>query len=150
MTLRGAGLTGVIAGTLCAGGAYAVAWMSGGASPVAPWLMVAGITMTLSAMILLSAGTTARRRVLVGAAIVLAILLAGAFGAALLLPREASSDDLLLGLPRRLALVVYVIGLIPALILPLAFAIDFRDDGLDPDALKALRDECARLRGGPS
>lgn len=150
MTLRGIGLSGVVAGTLCAGGAYAAAWLSDGVSLIAPWLMVAGITLTLGASVLLGAGRTMRRPLLVVAAILLAILLAGVFGAALLLPRESLSDHLLFGLPRRLALVVYGIGLLPALILPLAFALDFRDVGLDPAGLKALREECARLRGEAS
>ena len=150
MTWRGAGLSGVVAGTLCAGGAYATAWLSGGTSPAAPWLMVACIALTLPGTVLLGAGRSTRQPWLIGAAVVLVILLPGVLAAALLLPHETPADRLLLGLPRRLALVVYGIGLVPALILPLAFARDFRDDGLDPDGLKALRDECARLRGESS
>lgn len=64
------------------------------------------------------------RRLLVPFAAVLLIML-GAFAAALLLPADA--EPLLLGLPRRAAIVLFGIGVLPVLILPIAYALTFDD-----------------------
>jgi hypothetical protein len=63
-----------------------------------------------------------------------------AFGLALLLPAdEAPGAALWLGLPRRAALVLYGAGLLPALVLPLAYALTFDGSPFRPDAVERLR-----------
>jgi hypothetical protein len=68
------------------------------------------------------------------------------FGAALLLPAETATGPLWLGLPRRAAMVLLGIGLLPLFVLPFAYARDSGDVQLDADALSALRAEAIRLR----
>lgn len=147
MTLRAAGVAGTAVGATCAGIAYATACWSGGASHLAPWFMLAAISISMGSALLLGAGRASRHPLLAAAAAFLALSLAAVLGAALLLPAEAAGEPLLFGLPRRLGLVVVGIGLLPFLVLPAAFARDFTDDGLDPDALAALRAKAAALRG---
>lgn len=147
MTLRTAGVVGTAAGATCAALAYGTAWWSGGTSAVAPWFMLAAISISMASALLLGAGRHGSHPILAGAAVFLAISLATLLGAALVLPAELAPDALLFGMPRRLGLVVTGIGLLPFLVLPAAFARDFTDDGLDPAALAALREQAAALRG---
>ena len=76
------------------------------------------------------------RRLALPFAAVLLILL-GAFAAALSLP--AAGEPLLLGLPRRAAIVLYGVGVLPALILPIAYAVTF-------DELTLTEEDVARVR----
>jgi hypothetical protein len=51
-------------------------------------------------------------------------------------------------LPLRVAIEVIGVGVLPALVLPLWFALAFRADGLDGGSLAELRRRAARLRAG--
>lgn len=108
--------------------------------------MVFGVALLMPGALLLGAlrpGRSHRRLVVVAAS--MGALLLMAFGAALLLPDSSSAEPLWLGLPRRAAIIVYGVGLLPVLWLPWAFARDFKDFGLDEARLAELRRECARL-----
>jgi hypothetical protein len=108
--------------------------------------MVLGVALLLPGTLLLGALRRGRNTVrLVLIALVLGVVLAGCFGAALLMPASGAEEPLLLGLPRRAAIVIYGVGLLPILFLPWAFARDFRDFGLDPARLAEVRREAARL-----
>lgn len=140
-------LAGVISGLLLIALAYASAWLPGGAPVSAAWVMVVGTALLLSSMMALGGIRRGRswRRVVAAAAFLFGVLVAG-FGAALLLPAEGVSGPYLLGLPLRAAIILLGIGIVPVLVLPLAFAADFDDTGLDETSLARLRTECARLR----
>jgi hypothetical protein len=72
-------------------------------------------------------------------AFVIAILAIG-FGAALALPaNESGSSHLWLGLPLRAAVVIYGIGLLPIVVLPVAYAITFRTQTLSADDVARVR-----------
>lgn len=108
--------------------------------------MVLGVALLMPGGVLLGAwrpGRNHRRLVVVAAGLGALLLLV--FGAALLLPDAGSAEALLLGLPRRAAIVIYGAGILPILWLPWAFARDFRDFGLDEERLAEIRRECARL-----
>jgi hypothetical protein len=108
--------------------------------------MVLGVSLVMPGTLLLGAlrpGRHMRRLVMV--ATVMGVLLLVAFGAALWLPDAGSSEALLLGLPRRAAIVIYGAGVLPILWLPWAFARDFRDSGVDAERLATLRAACARV-----
>lgn len=81
------------------------------------------------------------RRLLLPFAAVLLIMLS-AFAAALLLP--AAGEPLLLGLPRRAALVLYGIGVLPALILPIAYALTFDELTLTEEDVERVREAASR------
>ena len=70
------------------------------------------------------------------------LIMLGAFAAALLLP--AAGEPLLLGLPRRAAIVLYGIGLLPVLILPVAYALTFDELTLTEEDIERVREAASR------
>ena len=125
--------------TCCIALAYASAFVPGGGEWGA-WSMVIGLaTMVVSLMVL----GVARRgrgvgRLAVPLAFTFVVIVAG-FGAALLLPVETVGGRLVLGLPLRAALVLYGVGLLPILVLPLAYALTFDDMTLSEADLARVR-----------
>ena len=146
-------LRGVIGGLLLVALAYLSAWLRGDAAPWMLWSMIAGVALSLSGAIALGGIRRGRsgRRVIATAGFLFVVLLSG-FGAGLLLPTGSSTGPFLLGLPLRAAVILLGIGIVPALVLPFAYAADFDDSGLDETSLAAFRDECTRLRNqaGPA
>lgn len=122
---RRVGLRLLVAGVLAQAAAMiAAATADGGA---AAWLGVVGTTTTLVGVLVMGAARAGRlSRWAVLAAGVVAVLLLGGLAAALLLPAETPDGPLWLGLPRRAAILLLGIGLLPAIILPACYALDFR------------------------
>ena len=64
--------------------------------------------------------------------------------AALLLPPdEGPSSAIVLGFPLRAAIVVYGVGIVPLLALPLAYALTFDESRLDPERIRRRARELA-------
>ncbi len=115
------GVALLTAGVAAVALAYAAIVVRGVPPWWAPWALALGASVASVAMFVLGAATRGvlTRRVtalLVG----LGVLLLAAFWTALALP--GTGEPLLLGLPRRLAVVFYAVGFIPLLVLPLTFA----------------------------
>jgi hypothetical protein len=146
-TPRRLGWFGVVGGLLAQASAYGVAMVGDPADPVVAWLAVVGISATMAGTLVIGA---LRGDTLSGparlAAIVLLVVPLVAFAAALLLPAETAIDPLLLGLPRRAAIVLIGVGILPVLVLPLAYARDTSTTSLSTEGLAALRAEAERLR----
>jgi hypothetical protein len=146
-TARWLGWSGLVGGLLAQCGAYLMAMvLAPEAAPVA-WLAVVGIAASLSGTLVIGAlrdGQLSRPALL--AAIVLFFVPLIGFGAALLLPPETANGPLLLDLPRRAAVVLLGVGVLPLLILPFAYANDPNNAPLDAGALMELRAEAERLR----
>jgi hypothetical protein len=122
------------------GGAYALAFLPGGPPSWAAWGVALGSAGALSSMMALGATRRGRVRPVAAAACVLTFaVVAGAFAAALLLPPEPADAPLLLGLPLRASLVLYGVGVVPLLFLPLTYALSFDADTLDAGDLDAVR-----------
>jgi hypothetical protein len=71
------------------------------------------------------------------------VVLAGGFLLALTLPAETAGTRLILGLPPRAAIIMYGIGLFPAFVIPLAYALTFDRLTLseaDLQRVRAMRD----------
>ncbi|HEU0055327.1 MAG TPA: hypothetical protein VFQ39_19200, partial [Longimicrobium sp.] len=69
-----------------------------------------------------------------------ALVLAGGFAAALALPAsEAAGAPLFLGLPLRAAVIIYGIGILPIVVLPIAYALTFAEQTLAPGDLERVR-----------
>lgn len=139
-------MPGTFLGVLAIALAYAAAFIPR-AAPAAPWLMVGGIALLIVALCVLGTRRSGRSRPLllrVGLGFLGLVLVAG-FGAALALPPESVAAPLLLGLPRRAALVVYGIGILPALFLPLVYALSFGRAVLGDAELRELRARLAKL-----
>ena len=71
------------------------------------------------------------------------VVLAGGFCAAL--SRLGASTDLWLGLPRGAAVILYVVGLLPMAVLPLAYALTFESTTMSERELDELRRKLREL-----
>ena len=124
---------------------YAGAFTAG-ATTWAPWVLAIAIPASLGSIMALGA-TRGRAGLgkLVGPLIFVFLLLAVGFCIALALPEESSESPLWLGLPRRAAIIVYGIGLLPIIVLPIAYAMTFDVQTLNPNDIERVR-ALARLR----
>lgn len=155
-TTRRTALVALVAGILAIALGYGAAFSRGGTPSWAPWLLALGIPVALGAIMILGA---ARGRMGIGPlkypfAFVVATLAIG-FGAALALPAtEGPLSELWLGLPARAAIVIYGIGLLPIIVLPVAYALTFETQTLnaeDVERVRALaRENRARSEDRPS
>ncbi len=118
---------------------YAAAFLPGDPPAWAPWCLAVGTSTLLLAMMLLGAYRPGRSlRPLFLPLLATYVILVGGLGLALLLPPEEAGATLWLGLPRRAALLIYGIGVVPAAILPLAYARTFDRLTLSGDDLERI------------
>lgn len=138
---RRAALVALFIGIAAIAGGYAAAFSRGGAPIWAAWLLALGIPVSLVAIMILGA-TRGRRGI--GAlkipfAFVALVLMIG-FGAALALPAtEGPLSTLWLGLPARAAIVIYGVGLLPIIVLPVAYALTFATQTLSAEDVERVR-----------
>lgn len=141
-TTRRAALFALLVGVLAIAIGYAGAFFPRGTPVWAPWLLALGIPIALGAIMILGA---ARGQMGIGPlrypfAFVVAVLAIG-FCAALALPAsEGPLSKLWLGLPARAAMVIYGIGLLPIIVLPVAYALTFEAQTLSADDVKRVRE----------
>lgn len=120
-------LAALVLGTLLIAAAYAAQMILGAAPGWAPWAYLVGMSTSMLAMLVLGAARTRGGvgRLALPIAFIYAVLLAG-FGMALTLaPETSAAAPLWLGLPRRAAIVIYGIGVLPLFLLPIAYAMTF-------------------------
>ena len=137
---RRAGVIGLVLSLISIALAYLAVLVTGRTPPWAPWAYMIGMTTAMLATTILGA---ARRRGGVGPLAApfafIYLLLLGGFGAALLMAPETGADvPLWLGLPRRAAIVMYGIGVLPLFLLPFAYALTF-------DSMTLSEDDLARV-----
>ena len=103
--------------------------------------MIAGIAFCcVGAMALGMPSSGPRPRVLKAALFLVGVVIVCGFGFAFALPEAAPQDPAtLLGFPLRTALVVYVVGVIPLVLLPIAYALAFDERLVSPELLERLR-----------
>jgi hypothetical protein len=139
--VRAYAVAGLLAGVLAIAGGYASAFIDGGAPAWGVWLLAIGIPVSLTAVMVLGAarGEGGIGSLKIPFAIVFLILSIG-FGAAISLPgTESAASRLWLGLPVRAAIIIYGIGLLPIVILPIAYAMTFETQTLDAADLEKVR-----------
>ena len=120
---------------------YGAAFEKGGTPSWAHWLLALVIPVALRAIMVLGAVRGARGigPLKFAFAFVILILVVG-FGAALALPAtESTVSRLWLGLPVRAAIVIYGIGLLPIIVLPVAYALTFEAMTLSAEDLERVR-----------
>jgi len=138
---RRAALTALFLGIAAIGAGYAAAFSPTGTPVWAAWLLALGIPVALGAIMILGA---ARGRRGIGPlkipfAFVVLVLVIG-FGAALALPAtEGPLSTLWLGLPARAAIVIYGVGLLPIVVLPIAYALTFETQTLSAEDVERVR-----------
>jgi len=148
MTQQTRDLLTIVLGALLVGAAYLSAFLPGGAPTAAAWLMLAGMTLVLVGLMMLGARRAGARlgRLRWVFGFVVAILMLCFGGALMLAPSEGPGALLILGLPPRAALVMIGVGVLPALVLPVAYAITFDDQTLRPDDLASIRRAAEAVR----
>ena len=145
------GLVPVVAGTFAVAAAYTGAFFPGGSARWAPWSMILGIALLCVGLMALGAARAGRPLGVLWIPLIFTfVVLVGGFGLALELPgAEGPSAKLIGGLPLRAALLIYGIGLLPALVLPLAYALTFDRQTLDAADLERVRAARRRREEGP-
>lgn len=152
MTQQTRDLLIVVLGTVLIGLAYGSAFLPAGASAVSAWLMLVGMSLVLVGLMILGARRTGSRlgrlRWVFGFLVTLLLVCFG--GALLVAPSEGPGSLLILGLPPRAALVLIGVGVVPALVLPVVYALTFDEQTLRPGDLDAIRRAAGagRERGG--
>jgi hypothetical protein len=141
-------LAALFFGVLAIAIGYAAAFSRSGTPQWAPWLLALGIPASVGAIMILGAARGERG---IGALkvpfiFVIAILAVG-FCAALAMPAtENAASRLWFGLPARAAVIIYVIGLLPIVVLPVAYAVTFKTQTLTAEDVARVRSLGERYR----
>jgi hypothetical protein len=138
---RRAALVTLFIGIAAIAAGYAGAFAKTGTPVWAPWLLAFGIPLALGAIMILGAlrGSKGIGSLKIPFALVMLILAIGFAAALALPPTEGPLSQLWLGLPARAAIVIYGIGLLPIIILPIAYAMTFADMTLSAADLERVR-----------
>lgn len=133
-------LAALLGGTLLIGAAYASAFLPGDPPTWAAWAMGLGTAVVMVASMALGAVREGKGigRLKWAFAFVF-VILAGGFAAVMALPAEAPGAPLYLGLPLRAFIVLVGIGILPLLVLPVAYALTFDDMTLSDADLERIR-----------
>jgi hypothetical protein len=131
----------LVAATAAIAVAYAGAFSPAGTPAWSAWLMAVGVPLALVGVMTLGAARHGHvPRPLLAAFALVGALLIGGFALALALPADlGAAEPLLLGLPRRAAVVVFGIGLLPVFVLPVAYALTFDAQTLRDEDLERVR-----------
>jgi hypothetical protein len=138
---RRVALTALFISILAIAAGYAAAFSKSGTPTWAPWLLAVGIPIALGAIMILGAvrGSRGIGPLKFPFAFVVLVLAIG-FVAALALPAtEGPLSKLWLGLPTRAAIVIYGVGLLPIIVLPVAYALTFETLTLSAEDLERVR-----------
>jgi hypothetical protein len=139
---RRSALVALFIGIAAIASGYAAAFAHGGTPSWAAWLLALGIPLSLGAIMILGAARGARGigPLRIPFLFVVAILAVG-FCAALALPAtESPLSRLWLGLPARAAVVIYGVGLLPIVVLPIAYALTFETQTLSAEDVERVRE----------
>lgn len=132
---------------LLAAAAYGSAFLPGDPPPWAPWALLVGLSGSLVGFMALGAARKGRLGSLVWPLGFVFGVLLGGFGAVLLLsPVDPLRPSLWMGLPVPAAIVLLGVGLLPLLVLPLAYGVTFPGAGLTPEEVDAVRRAAAEAR----
>ena len=138
---RGTALAALCVAIVAIAVGYAAAFGGSGTPVWAPWLLALGIPISLGAIMILGAtrGQAGIGPLKLPFLFVVAVLAVG-FCAALSLPAtESPLSKLWLGLPARAAVVIYGIGLLPIVVLPVAYALTFETQTLSAEDVERVR-----------
>ncbi len=138
--VRRVAFAGIVLGALGIAAAYLSAFAPPSIAAAGPWLMAVALPVCLVAV--MTFGAVRDGRTLGAMAIpftMVLVLVMGGFLLALMMPADVVGDRLWFGLPRRAAVILFGVGLLPLFVLPLVYALTF-------DALTLSDDDVARVR----
>lgn len=145
--LKRAALSVLFVSLLGVGAAYASAFLPGGAPEWAAYVMAVGIAAMMVSTMTLGAAREGRIGALALPFGFVFLVVAGGFTLVLALPGlDPAEPRLWLGLPPRAAIVLYGIGLLPLLAMPLVYALTFDRQTLGEADLARIRRAAQQLR----
>lgn len=122
------------------GAAYVSVLLPGPTPAWAPWAAAGGTVVSMLSLMAVGAAREGRIGPLGPVFGVAGLVVGGGFAALLALPAvEAADPVLVLGLPVRAAVLLYGIGLLPTLLIPLAYALTFEQTLTDDDLERVRR-----------
>lgn len=142
-------LLALFLGTLACAAAYASAFLPGEPPGWSPWALGIGTATVMVAASALGAARADRGigRLKLPFAIVF-LIVAGGFAAVLAMPAPGANPALFLGLPAGAAIVLLGIGILPLLVLPIAYALTFEEMTLSEADLARVRDAARAWQAG--
>jgi hypothetical protein len=137
---RSLALGALLVSTLLIAAAYGGALVASTVPVWAPWALMIGTSTIMVATMVLGASRAGAGigRLVIPFTAMFVVLLVG-FGAALVMPSEVAGAPLWFGLPRRAAVVLYGIGVLPLFVLPFAYALTFESMTLSEADLERVR-----------
>jgi hypothetical protein len=146
--IRGGALLVIFLSMVVIGSGYASAFLPGGVPEFATYIFAIATATLMTAILVLG---VSRKRSSPGRLwlvfLFVFLVLGGGFVAALLHSTTAA-ERLWLGLPTGAAIILYIVGIAPMLVLPLAYALTFDKTTLSDDELDELRRKLAELKRG--
>lgn len=147
--VRSIALRAIVIGTVGIAIAYATAFGPPAVAGAGPWIMALSLPVTMVAMMTFGAVRAGRKVGALALPFTLVFLLvAGGFALALWLPPDTVDGIYWLGLPRRAAVIIYGVGLLPLFVLPFAYALTFEALTLDDADIERVR--AARTTATPA
>lgn len=144
--MKSLALGAIVASTVLLATAYALSFLPDAAPILAPALLAIG-TGVLASTLMLAAERNGKLGVLWVPITFILVIVAGGLVALLLLPATDVADPtLFFGLPPRAALLMYGVGLLPTLVVPVAYALTFDSLTLRPGDLGQVRDAGRRRK----
>ena len=126
---------------------YATALLPEGPPRFVPWMFALATASSMIAILILGAARKGVRLGILTWVFALCFLsITGGFAVALLAPPVRPDARLWLGLPAGAADILFLVGLVPMLLLPLAYALTFDRLTLAGDDLEQIRAELARMK----
>lgn len=147
--MRRGALLALAGSVLAVAAAYALAFLPGARSALAPVLLAVGTGGVLAAVLALAVERNGRLGALWVPVLFVALVVGAGLGALVLLPAADPADPrLVLGLPPRAAFLLYGVGLLPTLVVPVAYALTFERLTLRPEDLERVRRAAEARRAG--
>lgn len=140
-------MAGVAVSTALLTVAYGLAFLPGAPERLAPALLALGTAGILAGVLALGAERGGRLGVLWVPVLFVVVVVGGGLVALVLMPPAGPADPtLVLGLPPRAALLLYGIGLLPTLVVPVAYALTFERLTLSDEDLARVRAAAREVR----
>lgn len=145
MSVQRVGWWAFVSGLLAILSAYLLL-LVGVAGHPASLLMIYGVGATVVGPLLLVESRGRLTRPVLVTVLTVSVVVLGGFTWALLLPPDAAADGKPFGLPLRAAIVLLGVGVLPAFVLPWAYAKAMRNVPLDPQSMADFVAACRAAR----
>lgn len=128
--------------------AYGSAFLPDGPPAWAPWVMAIATGTIIVSIMILGAARRGRIGSLWFPFLIVLVLVSGGLCVLLALPAAGPGDELFLGLPLPAAILLYGVGFLPTLVVPVAYALTFERLTLGHDDMARVKQAAWARRSG--